>query len=337
MGIKGSKNTPITARISTGLFNQKKGVKEPLLDVGPAGVSGNNQTRDIPSPSKKRGYAKRSPLKQVGVNVLESKSTGDQIVKGNEIQEDVYDTGNSLKGLTQKQLDWRDNEIEKLGGIDQYHAKYGSKAKGKKTGGQVGTGKFEDDKVTPGTTTETNEFTPTQTRDNNDAMSPWRVRQQSRSIKKSGKDVRQSQNKLNKTNRRLAGMDEADKEVGNKKYDRLMSKQAENTTELDAFNKNMTARTRQVEMSSDPLGKSGTFKSASRNMELPDASSTYSGQTEIIKSGGVKKPSSIDFGEIAKTEATDSKKLLVDEPSGPKKKTPDFFKKKTPLKMKYFK
>jgi len=333
MGTKGSKNTPITARISTGLFNQKKGVKEPLLDVGPAGVSGNNQTRDIPSPSKKRGYAKRSPLKQVGVNVLESKSTGDQIVKGNEIQEDVYDTGNSLKGLTQKQLDWRTNKIKELGGIDQYHAEYGSKTKGKKTGGQVGTGNFEEDTVIPGTTTETNEFTPTQTRDNNDAMSPWRVRQQSRSIKKSGKDVRQSQNKLNKTNRRLAGMDEADKVVGNKKYDRLMSKKAENTTELDAFNKNMTARTRQVEMSSDPLGKNRTFKSASRNMELPDASSTYSGQKEIIESGGVNNPSSIDFGELGKTEDTDTKKLSGAVP----KKTPDFFKKKTPLKMKYFK
>ena len=34
MGTKGSKNTPITARINTGLFNQKKGVREPLLDVG---------------------------------------------------------------------------------------------------------------------------------------------------------------------------------------------------------------------------------------------------------------------------------------------------------------
>ena len=65
MGTKGSKNTPITARINTGLFNQKKGVKEPLLDVGPAGVYGNNQTKDIPSPSKMRGYSmKASPFKQ---------------------------------------------------------------------------------------------------------------------------------------------------------------------------------------------------------------------------------------------------------------------------------
>ena len=72
MGTKGKKNTPITARINAGLFNQKKGITEPLLDVGPAGVYGNNQTRDIPSPSKMRGYAKRSPLKQ------ENKSKADE-------------------------------------------------------------------------------------------------------------------------------------------------------------------------------------------------------------------------------------------------------------------
>ena len=64
MGTQGKKNTPITARVNAGLFNQKKGITEPLLSVGPAGVYGNNQTRDIPSPSKMRGYAKRSPLKQ---------------------------------------------------------------------------------------------------------------------------------------------------------------------------------------------------------------------------------------------------------------------------------
>ena len=64
MGTQGKKNTPITARVNAGLFNQKKGITEPLLGVGPAGVYGNNQTRDIPSPSKMRGYAKRSPLKQ---------------------------------------------------------------------------------------------------------------------------------------------------------------------------------------------------------------------------------------------------------------------------------
>ena len=279
MGTKGKKNTPITARINAGLFNQKKGITEPLLNVGPAGVYGDNQTKDIPSPSKKRGYAKRSPLKQVGVNVVKSESTGDQIVKGKKITKAVNTDDYDGSGGYASNEDWT-----------KFLATDAGKEYTKKNTKQVETGESEPDTVIPGATTETNEFTPTQTRDKNDAMSPWRVRQQSRSIKKSGKDVRQSQNKLDKTNRRLAGMDKADKVVGNRKYDKLMSKFNENTNELDAFNKNMTARTRQVEMSSDPLGKSGTFDSASRDMELPDASKTYAGQKTIIEEDGIKKP-----------------------------------------------
>jgi len=60
-------NTPITARISKGLFGKSSSkVTEPLLNVGPAGVSGNNQTKDIPSPSKLKSAFKMmtSPFKQ---------------------------------------------------------------------------------------------------------------------------------------------------------------------------------------------------------------------------------------------------------------------------------
>ena len=55
------KNTPITARVKSGMFK----TKEPLLNVGPAGVDGNNKTRTMPSPSKMKGYSmKSSPFKQ---------------------------------------------------------------------------------------------------------------------------------------------------------------------------------------------------------------------------------------------------------------------------------
>ena len=64
----GIKMIPITERVNKGLFNQKKadkfsneGVQEPLLNVGPAGVYGDNITRDTPSPAKK-GYKMSSPL-----------------------------------------------------------------------------------------------------------------------------------------------------------------------------------------------------------------------------------------------------------------------------------
>ena len=45
--------------------------------------------------------------------------------------ETIYDTGVSLKGLTPEQLAWRENEIKRLGGINEYHKKYGNPKKGK--------------------------------------------------------------------------------------------------------------------------------------------------------------------------------------------------------------
>ena len=60
----GIKMRPITERVNSGLFNQKKadkfsnqGVREPLLNVGPAGVYGDNITHDSPSPAKKKESA----------------------------------------------------------------------------------------------------------------------------------------------------------------------------------------------------------------------------------------------------------------------------------------
>ena len=60
------KNIPITARVNKGLFNQKKGVTEPILNVGPAGVYGDNTTSNAAtkSPAKKKGFSINvSPLK----------------------------------------------------------------------------------------------------------------------------------------------------------------------------------------------------------------------------------------------------------------------------------
>ena len=138
------KNKPITARVKSGMFK----TKEPLLNVGPAGVDGNNKTRTMPSPSKMKGYAmKSSPFKQKVtyrtdengnlVAVLQSQETtpgnaGSSGSSGQAGQDAIYDTGKSLRGLSQEQLDWRAKKIEELGGIDNYHKRYGDKTKGKK-------------------------------------------------------------------------------------------------------------------------------------------------------------------------------------------------------------
>jgi hypothetical protein len=66
-----AKNIPITARVGKGLFGQK--ATEPVLNVGQAGVYGNNVTKGDPSPAKMM----KSPLKQV----KSSKSAGDLIIE----------------------------------------------------------------------------------------------------------------------------------------------------------------------------------------------------------------------------------------------------------------
>lgn len=67
-----AKNIPITARVSKGLFGQK--ATEPVLNVGQAGVYGNNVTKGDPSPAK---MMMKSPLKQ-----MKSEGAGDKILKG---------------------------------------------------------------------------------------------------------------------------------------------------------------------------------------------------------------------------------------------------------------
>ena len=64
-------NKPITARVKSGMFK----TKEPLLNVGPAGVDGNNTTRTMPSPSKMKGYKmKSSPFKQNAITDAEKEN-----------------------------------------------------------------------------------------------------------------------------------------------------------------------------------------------------------------------------------------------------------------------
>ena len=325
MGTKGKKNIPITARVESGLFNQKKGVKEPLLNVGPAGVHGNNQTRDIPSPSKLRGYSMKkntdSPIKQVNTNVItlgeDTPGTSSIPAKPKKTLREAYDDALTL-GYRKADESFEDYSVRAKADVN-----FGTSGSDEIPGTPPVKGDDEVDSI------------PLQTRDKMDAMSPWRVRQQSRSIKKSGKDVRQSQNKLDKTNRKLAGMDKADKVVGNRKYDRLMSKQTENTNELDAFKKNMTARTRQVEMSKDPL-KTGTFDSADRDFTRGEMETSVGGEQDQRNEAQIK-ANRIKKAAEAKKAAEDAKKAASNSNTMALKKAPNFFKSKSPMKKNYFK
>jgi hypothetical protein len=332
MGTKGQKNTPITARVNAGLFNQKKGITEPLLNVGPAGVYGDNQTKDIPSPSKKRGYsmAKKkidSPIKQVNTNVI-TLGEGTEGTKGTEETK----VKKPYVGAANDACSAEYIAANGSGACDKYKAL--SQEKKDAANFDIVPGNKGSDPVEG---VDDVKSIPIKTKDDNDAMSPWRVRQQSRSIKKSGKDVRQSQNKLDKINRKLTDMDAKDAVPGNRKFDRLTSKQTENTRELDAFTKNQTARTRQVEMSSDPLGKNRTFKSTERNLDKGDLTTEQQdtrNKEEIkanrIKAAAVKAAADKKAAEDAKTKAAGNTSVAM-------KTANNFFKTRSPMKKSYFK
>ena len=332
MGTKGKKNVPITARVNAGLFNQKKGITEPLLNVGPAGVYGDNQTKDIPSPSKLKGYSMKkkteSPIKQVNTNVItlgeDTPGTPSTPGKPKKSLRQAYDDALTL-GYREEGESFEDYSVRAKKDVN-----FGTSGSDEIPGSDPVEGVDEVDSI------------PLQTRDTNDAMSPWRVRQQSRSIKKSGKDVRQSKIKAAKLAASGGGridedgnFQETKKLKGKARREavraaRKRAKVEENSAELDAFNKNMTARTRQVEMSSDPL-KDGTFKSAQRNLEKGDLTK----EEQDVRNK--KEIEAKKIREAAAAKAAKEKAASSTNPPGPMKTANNFFKTKSPMKKNYFK
>lgn len=294
METKGKKNTPITARVSTGLFNKKKGVQEPLLDVGPAGVSGNNQTRDISSPSKMKGYSmKASPFKQVGVNVLTKEQTGSTSEKGDEIKKTVKYT--DLPEDIRKQA--KADNLKKFGTLNPTAAGLADNT--------VGTGTYKPDKEIPGKITESNEFTANKTRDKGDAQTALDRRNVIRAGKVAARTEKAAQRKIDRLDRKEG------KNTKTKKKQRLERKRTQAESNREVSQNVVKGVKNQSDQNIGPRSNKDVL-STERNMSLSDVGGKTA-QDEVIKAGEVKKP------------------------QGPPKKTTDFFKKKTPLKMKYFK
>ena len=314
MGIKGSKNTPITARINTGLFNQKKGVKEPLLDVGPAGVYGDNQTKDIPSPSKMKGYSmKASPFKQtkVGINVLKTETTPDTT---KEVETETTTEG----GLTGKKEKQMSNEA-----WTAYLAKETPEKKASRKEAEVKRGVRKPDVVTKtkkqevvkGETKESNKFTANKTRDKGDAQTALERRNVIRSGKVAARTAKAAQRKEDR-NARRAGTN-----TKTKKEQRL----ARNATQ-DAYNKKISQNVMKgVESQSAQNiapGSSKDVKNDERDMKLSGVGGKAA-QDEVIKDGGVSSSKPINFSALGNTDNNSD--------------ASNFFKKKTPIKKKYFK
>lgn len=293
------KNIPITQRVNSGLFGSKK--------QNPTAVA----------------------KQKVGVTKTTTSTTaGDLITKKGKEKTKTKDFNK----------EW---DIKAAGGLtyEEWIKIPGNQAKEDRfvASQQVGTGEYEPDVVVqgPDKVTETKEFVPTQKRDTNRALAPWEVRMQSRAIKKSGRDMRKSQNRLDTTNRKLLALKEKGITSG-RKYDRLVAKRAENTSELDAFKSNMSARQRQARMSASAL-MADTYKSAQRDSEFGDF--TQAKQEQIINSGNYKQnnpstkrdPNDDPYGFKAMSSSVNDVKTAN------AMKSEGFFKGKTALKKGYFK
>ena len=339
-----SKNTPITARVSTGLFNKKKGVTEPLLNVGQAGVHGNNQTKDIPSPSKMKGYAmKSSPFKQ-------------KVIDGKPIEV-------KIKGAGQRIIE----ETAGTPGTANYDAAVAAE----------GTKQVDPDKITPEMTIEANKkraagnaadalaakpvkketIIPGKDIDLKDfevegkrgMVESWEAGSQGRRMKKLSDDISDSEKKIGTyTDRREKHGIYTKGAIGEDGVE------AEGTW---AAKKGHTKRFRNAkanlaESTRNMKGSQGQYDNYSKGVSR--GSSGYNNGTFSVTEQATKKSlgnvkQQIEFEKKQNTpaavEGTTNPLTTVKETTGMvgdlkgtgKKKTPDFFKKKTPLKMKYFK
>ena len=333
MGIKGSKNTPITARISTGLFNQKKGVKEPLLDVGPAGVYGNNQTQDIPSPSKMRGYSmKASPFKQKAdegdIKVITTETTPDTtktITVPGESKEVYTPPTRTKKGdeaykkLTQAEKDIQDENW-------------------KKENTKIVPGEDVKKKVVVKGETKKRER-PVQTRDSEDTQT---ARERSNTVRGGSRMNRKTKNNSIKEAKAQAKVDGL---KGKAKRDYV--KAAKNKAKLAQAKSNKTLTSasaagaqRQAEQNrSISARQTGTVRSNERDLRESDAT-TATQNTLVDKQLGVNQSDTSKPNPLGNNSSTDGVTKAEKEGTDKavsKKKSPDFFKKKSPLKMKYFK
>ena len=338
------KNVPITQRAEV-KTNSKNKVEEPLLNVGPAGVYGNNQTRKIPSPAKLRSNKERLKNKQEkkdnkvkNTEVLTTTSAGKDItVKGKEItkrRNDKETWRDNVKGVKQKFKTFEDYQTA----ASSYRNKKGKDFKAD----QVGTGKSEKDTKIKGKPTEktTSSTETVRVRDTGDSQTALSRRQTIRGGKV-GTRV-EYQGKVKAARAKYKNMTKAEKEKagGRIKYMRKVKNEAK---EVRA-NKNSKlgaasakgAQAQADENKSSLSGQTNNVKSAGRDQNKSDLTPAQQAakQAARLKAASDKKASTAftDNAGDTSTEVKDFSKITA---TG--KMAPGFFKGKSPLKMGYFK
>lgn len=326
MGTKGKKNIPITARVESGLFNQKKGVKEPLLNVGPAGVHGNNQTRDIPSPSKLRGYSMKkkteSPLKQ-------------QLAENKPIQA-VITTQGAGQMITEKGKEktrnksWDDLRAEGWSEDKIQEAKDWRSKNKDAPSDQVGTGEFEPDtkKFVPGK--KEIKLEDLEAEGKRGISQGWEVNQQARKQRKLSGNIEKGQKNIDKYSGRLS-------ELGTQGKDGTWTmNEGGNSKKFKKNLRRLNEATRNRKASQDQ------FDTYSKGVSR--GASGYRGDTfNVTEKATISDVGNIDqqvaflTGGNEGTNSGDTTNPLIDDVKGPPKKYSRFFKTKSPMKKNYFK
>jgi hypothetical protein len=322
MGTQGKKNTPITARVNAGLFNQKKGITEPLLGVGPAGVYGNNQTKDIPSPSKMRGYAKRSPLKQKADEgdikvITPGQDTTKKVTVPGTPGTANYDAAVAAEGT--KQVDPKKITPEMT-------AKANKKRADAKAADVAAAKPIEKEVVVKGKPRER----PVQTRDSEDTQT---ARERSNTVRGGKRMNRKEKNAAIKEAKAQARIDNPD----DRKARRKAVKSAKNEAKLTQAKKDRklaaasgAGAQRQAEQNrSISARKTGTLKSNERNLRESDMS-------ESTKNTLVDKDLGVDTTTQAITNPTDVSGVTQEEIKGQQKNVSGAFKGKSPMKKRGF-
>ena len=170
---------------------------------------------------------KRSPFLQTETNNIDA--TGSRVTPGEDVTTIVKGKEKTKTGDFDKNWD-----EAKYGPYDEWIKKPENKAKSDKfiESKQEGTGEFDPDETIVTKGEDVTIDTKLYKKEKQDVKEPWEVRRSNRAAKIQGRAQRRSQNKSDKISRQLAKMDDADKVKGNKRYDKLMAKQTENSQEL---------------------------------------------------------------------------------------------------------
>ena len=320
------KNTPITARVKSGMFK----TKEPLLNVGPAGVDGNNKTRTMPSPSKMKGYAmKSSPFKQESQakkNVDEAVSSETRlsfdgkggaggvketttIIPGKEGKAAVAGkvTG-QMPGKKMSDADWKNylaNESAE------------KKAARQKREGDAGVREKGTDAVapTPDKVVKTKVKGDTFRKSEGDAQTPYERRQALRAAKRVARAQKSEQRKTDRLDRKEGTATKTKKQ---QRIDRKRTQIKTNKAVADAEAKNVINQAKQ--------NRSTTSTKSVRGADVKNTAADFDKKVQAAN---------LDSG--ATKSAFTPKKINTNIGFEAGKVKSNFFKKKSPMKMNYFK